>query len=119
MYWLSCFLGALGLCCCVRVAVSGRGERGLPFLAAHRPRCRTSRGAPAPRCEGVSGSGTQAQLLRGRWCIPGPGGQIGVPCVARPTLNQGSPGAEVWTVFCFFLIERDLFKNQLSDLILD
>ena len=93
MYWLSCFSGALGLFCCARVcvAVSGRGERGLPFLAVHRPRCCASRGVPAPRCEGVSGFGTQGQLLRGRWGLPGPGVKSVSPALQGQLLTREAP----------------------------
>lgn len=92
MYLLSLFgcPGSLLLRACglALVVVSG----GCSSSRCKASRCRASRcGAPALRREGVSGFGTQAQLLHGRWGLPGPGVKSVSPALQGQLLTREAP----------------------------
>lgn len=71
IYSFSCFLVALGLCCCMREAVSGCDEQGPCFLAVCWPLAAAL--LVKYRLCGIVRSFVWAQLLYGRWGLPGPG----------------------------------------------
>lgn len=73
-------------------AVSGCGEWGLLPRVAQASRCCASRcGAPGLWREGISGFGTQAQLLRGRWGLPGPRVKSVSPALQGQLLTREAP----------------------------
>ena len=107
------FLAALGLCCCTQ-GFSSCGEQGLlfivvhvlliavaSFVAKHRPQSVwasvvVARGLSSCGSRGLerrlSSCGAQAQLLRGRWDLPGPGLEPLSPALAGGFLTTAPPG---------------------------
>ena len=110
------FLAALGLCYCAR-AFSSCGERGLlfvavcglliavaSFVAEHRLQAPGFRSCGAWAVERrLSSCGTQAQLLRGMWDLPGPGLEPMSPALAGRFLTTAPPGKPFFMfLMCFF-----------------
>ena len=117
--YLSIYLAVLGLHCCAW-AFSSCGERGLLFivvaslvtehgLQAHGL---SSCGAQALQRR-LSRCGTQAQLLRGMWYLPGPGLEPMSPALAGRFLTTAPPGKPCSVAFQW--LKTELFSYSSGD----
>ena len=83
----------LGLCFCAR-AFSSCSERGLLFIVVHWPLTIVASLVVEHRLQTrrLSSCGSQAQLLRGMWDIPGPGLEPVSPALAGRFSTTAPPG---------------------------
>ena len=82
-------MAVLGLRFCAR-AFSSCGKRGPLFIAVRGPLTITASLVAEHRLQmrRLSNCGSQAQLLRGMWDLPGSGLEPVPPCIGRQILNH-------------------------------
>ena len=110
------FMSVLGLCFCAR-AFSSCGKQGPLFIAVRGPLTIVASLVAEHRLQTcrLSSCGSQAQLLRGMWDLPGPGIEPVFPALAGGFLTTAPPGK---SLLFFLMKDSGYFLRQHNHLCL-